>query len=125
MRRALALGLMLLSMAGCASLGYQSSTISLPRAAVADALIDLAYQHARVEQRAIDLCATKAVPAEVCQQGAQYNTALKAQFAAVRAALRDPGKTVDLETVMRLLPQIAQLAGTFGLRLAPLASGAL
>jgi len=116
----ISLVLLALLLTGCTQLGYVRSTVPVDKGQLAVSLGQFKYEFGRLEALAEIGCAMNAIPEATCQRADRMRTLVLAHFATLDAMLRDPGKGLDLEGLLKALPMLSQFAGTVGLRLAPL-----
>src|SRR3990167_5078008 len=105
----------MLAVAGCASLGYQSDSVSLPR----DPLL-IAYGEARGlfrvgEALVVEACADTRLDATACRVGADLRTQAVALDGLLQAALIDKRGSLSPQDLQRFLALGGQLAGLAGL----------
>lgn len=122
--RSALLALLLLTLAGCASLGYQRNSVSFPRDELllfyADAKQDYGEAKALLEPG----CAAKTVPAATCAKLAQLQERFVAGDKLFRAAVLAK-RDISLEDVRGLLTLAAELGRLAGYPVPSLPAGKL
>lgn len=116
MRRAVVL-LAILALAGCASLGYMSTTVSYDRKALGLLENQLVFEYAHIEGYLTALCEVKQIPAERCVQAATKGAEMRKLYATWKAS-ETTAKTLTPEQLAMLRSlggQLLALAGRAGL----------